>query len=117
MSETDSEPKDKSDVYRERNLNALLALRALHLLDQHNLTNVPMGYWHDTDDVNGEAWAVVWADLPEEGQVGWHVPTEMVPEWLDERDPEYDGYSTPEKNRRVALAAGVDPDAAGVREP
>ncbi|MFC6787929.1 hypothetical protein [Halobaculum halobium] len=117
MSETDSEPKDKTDVYRERNLNALLALRALSLLDQHNLAYVPMGYWHDTDDVNGDEWAVVWADLPDEGQAGWHVPTEMVPDWLPERDPEYDGYSTPEKNRRVALAAGVDPDAAGVREP
>jgi len=117
MSETDSEPKDKNAVYRERNLNALLALRALYLLDGHGLADVQMGYWHDTDDVNEEAWAVVWADLPEEGQAGWHVPAAMVPEWLPERDPDYDGYSTPEKNRRVAEAAGVDPDAAGVREP
>ncbi|MFC7069496.1 hypothetical protein [Halobaculum lipolyticum] len=103
MSDTDGEGKSKDDVYHERNLNAVLALRALHLLDRHNLVDVPMGYWPD-----GDGWAVVWADLPDEGQVGWHIPTELVPKWLDERDPEYDGYTTDEKNRRVALAAGVE---------
>jgi len=96
MSNTDSESKDKSDVYRDRNLLALaficsyVEVRAC----------VPHGWWPDTDDVNGEQWAVVWVDLPT-GQVGWHIPLEDVPDWMPKRDPEYDGYTTEEKNDRL----------------
>lgn len=97
MAETDSEEKSKSDVYRERNLLALAFIHELYLN-----TAVVAGWWPDTDDVNGEEWAVVWINLPaDRGQVGWHVPREMVPYWLPRIDPEYDGYSTSEKNGRL----------------
>jgi hypothetical protein len=104
MAETDSEPKTINDVYRERNLLALAFIRNL----QYELRD-DAGWWPDTDDVNGEQWAVVWADT-QHGQVGWHVPRDMVPDWLPKRDPEYDGYTTVEKNRRVAQLAGLDLD-------
>lgn len=100
MSNTDSESKDKSDVYYERNILALAFLRALRSAYSMRPEGIEMGWWPDTDDVNEEAWAVVWANLPQ-GQVGWHVPYQYVPAWLDKRDPEYDGYSTHEKNTRV----------------
>jgi hypothetical protein len=100
MSETDSEPKTKADVYRDRNLLAVAFIRALPGPRRY-------GWWPDTDDVNGEKWAVVWAQLPT-GQVGWHVPRDMVPDHFPMCDPEYDGYTTEEKNDRLAEFAGVD---------
>jgi len=96
MSETDSEPKDKRDVYRDRNLLALAFIAAyaeVRALPQY-------GWWPDTDDVNGEKWAVVWVNLPT-GQVGWHIRREDVPDGMPMRDPEYDGYTTDEKNDRL----------------
>ena len=96
MSNTDSEPKTKSDIYRDRNLLALAFIAAYVEVR----ACVRHGWWPDTDDVNGEEWAVVWVDLPT-GQVGWHIRREDVPEWLPQRDPEYDGYSTSEKNDRL----------------
>lgn len=103
MSETDSESKTKSDVYHERNLLALA------FVQQYRNTAFDCGWWPDTDDVNGGEWAAVWADT-NEGQVGWHVPKEMVPDWLDKRDPEYDGYTTDEKNARIARRVGLQED-------
>lgn len=100
MAETDSEPKTKADVYHERNLLVLAFLAAWAERCHFNLTTAEMGWWPDEDDVNGEEWAVVWVNLPY-GQVGWHVPKEMVPDWLECRDPDYDGYTTEEKNGRV----------------
>lgn len=100
MSETDSEPKSKNDVYRDRNLLAVAFIRAFVYFRAERYDRVPHGWWPDSDDVNGEEWAVVWCELPN-GQVGWHVPMEMVPAWLEKRDPEYDGYTTEEKNDRL----------------
>lgn len=105
MAETDSEEKTKSDVYRDRNLLAVAFLAAyaeVRHYERHHYGRTPadMGWWPDTDDVNGEEWAVVWVDLPT-GQVGWHIPREMVPDWLGKKDPEYDGYTTDEKNERL----------------
>ena len=94
MANTDSEAKTKSAVYYERNV---LALAYIDLCQQNG---VPTGWWPDTDDINDEPWAVVWANMPG-GQVGWHVPLDLVPLWLPKRDPEYDGYSTSEKHRRL----------------
>jgi hypothetical protein len=58
------------------------------------------GWWPDTD-ADGEGWAVVWINGPF-GQVAWHIGMDMVPSWLEQRDPDYDGYSTDTKNARVA---------------
>ena len=103
MSATDSESKTKSDVYRERNLLALAFVRAVHY------DGYEAGWWPDRDTVNGEQWAVVWANLGHpDHQVGWHVPLDLVPWWLPKRDPDYDGYTTVEKNHRVAAYAGVN---------
>lgn len=106
MAETDSEPKTKTDVYRDRNLLAVAFLAAY--AERAHFANEPaeMGWWPDTDDVNGEEWAVVWVDLPT-GQVGWHIRREQVPEWLEKRDPNYDGYSTETKNARLARFADI----------
>jgi hypothetical protein len=100
MSHTDSESKTKADVYYERNLLALAFLAVIARAAHFHGDTVEMGWWPDHDDVNGEEWAVVWTNL-HHGQVGWHIPIEMVPEWLDKRDPDYDGYSTGEKNVRM----------------
>jgi len=100
MSNTDSESKTKADLYYERNLLALAFLAARARAAPFHGDTVEMGWWPDTDDVNAEEWAAVWMNL-DQGQVGWHVPIEMVPEWLDRRDPDYDGYSTEEKNVRM----------------
>jgi len=100
MSETDSEPKSKEDVYHDRNLLALAFIEAYDHLQTELGANYAVGWWPDTDDVNGSEWAVVWANLPQ-GQVGWHIPVSMVPEWLPKKDPEYDGYTTAEKNARL----------------
>lgn len=116
MANTDSGEKSKDDVYEERNLLALGFLAALAEREHYKpgSDGIEMGWWPDTDDVNGDEWAVVWANLfagdpgsdlrpgKEYGQVGWHIPMEMVPEWLERKDPEYDGYTTEEKNGRVA---------------
>lgn len=107
MSNTDSEPKSKNDVYRDRNLLAIAFIRAWVYLRAEALEPYEYGWWPDTDDVNGEEWAVVWCNLPE-GQVGWHVRREDVPDWMPKQDPEYDGYSTEEKNDRLAEWAGVE---------
>jgi hypothetical protein len=101
MANTDSEEKSKGDVYRERNLLAL-AFIARTLDVERSRENEPAhGWWPDTDDVNGEEWAVVWIET-QHGQVGWHVGMDMLPDYLPKRDPEYDGYSTDVKNARVA---------------
>jgi len=97
MAETDSEPKDKSDVYRDRNL------LALGFISVRFGQGFPCGWWPDEDDMNGEEWAVVWTNLYHQNdtQVGWHIPMDMVPSWLPKSDPCYDGYTTEEKNTRL----------------
>jgi hypothetical protein len=36
------------------------------------------------------------------GELSWHVPREMLPEWIPERqDVEFPGYSREEKNERI----------------
>lgn len=100
MAHTDSGEKDKTAVYYERNV---LALAYIH---ECWTRGYPTGWWADTDDVNADDWAVVWADTPT-GQVGWHVQHELVPDWLPERDPDYDGYSTAEKHRRLHDRHGI----------
>lgn len=107
MADTDSESKTKNDVYRERNLLALLTIRTYIGFTRYAGFDLEYGWWPDADDVNGEEWAVVWMDSLE-GQVGWHIPKEMVPDWLPKQDPQYDGYSTATKNGRVATLAGLD---------
>lgn len=108
MAETDSEPKSKADVYRDRNLLAVAFVAMWdHLRTEIGAHHLAFGWWPDTDDVNSEEWAVVWCDLPE-GQVGWHVPRDLVPPWFPKRDPDYDGYTTEEKNRRLREYAKVD---------
>lgn len=86
------EEKDIGEVYRERNL---LALAFVH---QFRGSEYDYGYWPDEEA--GVRWRVVWVDTPE-GQVAWHMEYDMLPDWLPKRDPDYDGYSTNEKNRRV----------------
>lgn len=100
MTNTDSESKTKNDVYRERNLLAIA------FVQQFRGTGFDFGWWPDTDSVNGDSWAVVWADT-QNGQVGWHVDMSLIPDWLPKRDPEYDGYSTDAKNRRLAEYANI----------
>ena len=102
MSNTDSEEKSRDDIYRERNLLALAFIAQTVGFERDVLGNTPKyGWWPDTDDVNGEQWAVVWCET-KYGQVGWHVGMNMVPRWLPKADPEYDGYTTDEKNARIA---------------
>lgn len=102
MSHTDSEEKSIGDVYRERNLLALAFIARTLDVQRGSRGNEPAhGWWPDTDDVNGEEWAVVWIET-DYGQVGWHVGKDMVPDWFPKRDPQYDGYSTGVKNARVA---------------
>lgn len=98
---TDSESKTKSDVYRERNLLALAFIESVRRECESNSLPWRGGWWPDRDAVNDEAWAAVWFDDPHKGQFGWHIPLEMVPDWLDKRDPEYDGYTTADKYRRL----------------
>lgn len=113
MSNTDSEPKTKEDVYRERNLLAIAFIGAVatpgysRTVEPSKSSYIPFGWWPDTDDVNGSEWAVVWIDLPT-GQVGWHVPMEMVPNWMPKRDPFYDGYGTETKNNRLREWAEIE---------
>lgn len=110
MAETDSEPKSKDDVYRDRNLLAVAFISMFdHLKTEIGAHHLMCGWWSDTDEVNGEEWAVVWCDLPT-GQVGWHVPRELVPDWLPERNPHYDGYTTEEKNARLAEFSALGED-------
>lgn len=88
--------KTKDDVYFERNLLAIAFIRTYSAWHLHYHDELPeWGWWDDDSD----AYAVVWVNT-QEGQVGWHVPIDMVPDWLPERDPQYDGYTTDEKNRR-----------------
>lgn len=101
MSHTDSGTKEKRDVYYERNVLALA-----YIAIQHASVDGVTGWYPDEDDVNADEWAVVWANTPE-GQVGWHVPTDMVPAWLPKRNPDYDGYTTGEKHRRLHHHHGI----------
>jgi len=118
MSEqTDAEEKTIEEVYQERNLLALAFIGQYELY--HSAAygkEVEMGYWYDEDapESGGDdfEWVVVWVNTVE-GQVGWHVPDNMLPPWLEERDPEYSGYSTDEKNNRVARLADLSPERLG----
>jgi len=89
--EAASAEKSIDEVYYDRNL-----LAAAFVDFYVGVSGASGGWWPD-----GEEWAVVWCDLPT-GQVGWHLPQEMVPSLLEERDPLYDGYTTTEKNERLA---------------
>lgn len=92
---------DIDQVYRERNLLALAFIQAYSRTDAGEESQY--GYWHSGGEP--EDWPVVWCDIDGVGQVGWHMQKEMIPDWLPEKDPDYDGYSTKEKNRRVVAYA------------
>lgn len=91
---------DELDAYYERNLLALAFIecvrREMELIDEDGYA---CGWWDD--DATDDEWVVVWVDDPNHGQFGWHVPRELLPDWLDERDPEYDGYSSEDKYERL----------------
>lgn len=53
------------------------------------------------DDAREPGWKVVLVDAPT-GQCSWHVPGELVPEWMEQYDGEWDGHTTPEKYERLA---------------
>lgn len=101
-------PKDIDEVYRERNLLAIAFTRAWKWwLDTAfpNHDGQVCGYWPDPNvDINGEATVVVWA-YTTEGQVGYHIPQSMCPDWLPLADPEFDGHGNDIKNRRVEAFA------------
>jgi len=82
--------EERDAAYEDRNLLAVafVGLAA----EEYDINRVG---WYDH---GGEDWAVIYADLFE-GQVSWHVPREVVPEWLPERPTSvYDGHSRAEKN-------------------
>lgn len=106
MADSETDQKSMDEVYRERNLNSLGLLKALKSLAEERGVDAEMGYWPTED-----GWVVVWVNIdsvrevlktdPDESQVSWHVPENIVPDWLDKRNHEYDGYSTAEKNDRL----------------
>lgn len=47
-------------------------------------------------------WPVVFVQTNTVGELSWHIPSDMLPEWIHERqDVEFDGYSREEKNQRM----------------
>lgn len=85
--------KDISTVYVERNLAVLAYLKE---------TNSECGYCYDeTIQMH-----YIWAES-EHGHIGWHVDGWLVPDWLDEKEPEYSEHSTKTKNARVAELVGI----------
>lgn len=94
------------DIYEDRNLAGLGAITALRAIKQiqdspkHHIGtewDVDLGW---RDDLDEDGWAIVWATLPA-GEVSWHVPEELVPDWLPEKEGNYDGYDRDEKNDRL----------------
>lgn len=96
-----AEPEEMNKVYEERNKSVLGMLKALHE------NGVDVGYREvdiETDQEvseNESSWAIVWAELPDEGEVSWHIPRNMLPDWIEEGDGNYDEYDTETKYRRL----------------
>ena len=82
--------QERDKAYQDRNLLAIALVSAA----ADDLGTNQVGWY----DHGGEDWAVVYVDFAE-GQVSYHVPRELVPDWLPERPAEvYDGHSREEKN-------------------
>lgn len=95
--------KPKEQVYDERNQAALLAAK---LADRHSAIS-EAGY-RTTED---EDYPVLTIDHKHLGQMGWHIPREDLPEWLEETDTPYDGHTTEEKHDRMQRwIAALDED-------
>lgn len=88
-------------VYEDRNLAALgmlTAFRAISNAPQVTTDwNLDIGWREDPEE---PGWAIVWATLPA-GEVSWHIPEELVPDWLEKDEGDYDGYDREEKNDRI----------------
>ena len=95
----EEDPRSRDAIYRDRNLLACALAQATH---------APSGWYPDPE--NRTEWALVWIATPM-GEVSWHVPRELVEDLgLRRKEIEYTGYSTDEKNDRLAAWA-----AAGCR--
>lgn len=82
--------EEREKAYRDRNLLAVAYLAEYAAAEGSERVG-----WYEH---GGEGWAVIYADL-NAGQVSWHVPEEMVPEFLPQRHPDvYDGHDRDEKN-------------------
>lgn len=84
--DTKTESTTKSELYRERNQLALAFIDMCRRTPDGRFAE--FGYWMDATSVNGFESAIVWIELDGVGQVGWHIPAEMVPVWLPERCPD-----------------------------
>lgn len=89
---------DCDDVYRERNYLAIAFIAAVMREAKHAELENACGWCPDGED---DEFVVVWVDDENYGQLGWHVPRDLVPEWLPRRDPDYDGYTTADKYDRL----------------
>lgn len=99
------EAKDMGEVYEDRNVAVFGFLRQLKTLKELSQAgsatlhwDIQVGYRENTKTDGG--WVAVFAMLPE-GQVSWTVKREDVPDWLEEKDVDYDGHSVEEKLDRV----------------
>lgn len=82
------------EAYTDRNQLALAFLKTLQDKD------IETGYYNDPD--TSEEWRVVYAELPQ-GQISYHVPTELIEEYdfLEEKEECWDGHTTEEKRDRL----------------
>lgn len=97
---SESPGKTREELYRERNAMWLALVRA-------GVTVGAQVYLTDT----GDGWPVAGAFLPT-GQVGAHVPRELVDEhvsWLPERPVEWDGHDYEDRIDRLLDYAGDCP--------
>lgn len=83
---------DMDAIYAERNA-AALAFAGLA---------VDLGWAVGTiTDPLEPDWPVLIVETPR-GQVSWHLQRRELPEWLKPHRHDWDGHTTPEKNRRLA---------------
>lgn len=94
------EKTEIDEVYRERNMTALAFIKSLN--EQGAETGYRIPDEEDERVEETEKWPIIWAVIPETGkEVSWHIPADMLPDWLEEAEGSYDGYKPEECYKRL----------------
>ncbi|MFU1780707.1 hypothetical protein ACM16X_04935 [Haloarcula japonica] len=102
VDDVDTDEKNVDEVYRDRNILAVAFLAEYAAAEGKERVG-----WYEH---GGDGWAVIYADL-NAGQVSWHIPADLVPDWVPHRHSgEYDGHSRRQKNARLMTTYVGDVD-------
>lgn len=96
----------KNGAYWERNMLALLLAQQINS-DYETPTNIPCGWYYDTDN-NWEGWKRVISI--NNGTITFHIPDDFDIGNLKQIEPNWDGHTTKEKWKKVMDSCGCKVD-------